>query len=226
MKKIIFTLIMAFTAVMTWAQDYSGLTVSYKDGNETKEQTFNLDSVLSYGYNPVDQTIFVQPDIGATLGIPFKNLISFAFPPIVPDSAGVSDYLVVNANGQKAAFLLADGFEMTWKGGVLAIKDKNQSQSIGLKNGISFTVEKLSFGYTNPRISSTPGTGSWYLVTKTISSGSTYSHDSNYYCNHLISNNERWLYIGQDGKLGHSVNISAIGKLYMSDTVIDIFWEY
>jgi hypothetical protein len=167
-----------------WAQS-SRLTISYKDGNTTKEQTFNLDSVSSYGYNLIDQTVFVQPFIGAKFGIPYSDFIAFIYPSIMTDSAGVSGYLVVNVDGQKAAFLLEPGFEMTWKGGVLAIKDKKQSQSIGLKNGISFTVEKLSFGYTNPNISSTPGTGTWYLVMDNY-----FSIADNIQCRCIISQRE------------------------------------
>jgi hypothetical protein len=109
MKKILFTLIMAFTASMMWAQNF-GLTIVYKDGNEIKEQTFNLDLVSSYGYDLDDRTVFVQLNIGARFAIPYQDLISFVFPPIVPDDAGVSDYLVVDVDGQKAAFLLEDDF--------------------------------------------------------------------------------------------------------------------
>jgi hypothetical protein len=173
---------MAVVASALWAQS-SGLTVSYKDGSATKEQTFNLDSVSSYGYDLGSKTVFVHPFIGVQLSIPYQNLITFSFPSIVVDSTGTtSDYLVVNVDGQKAAFLLEDGFGMTWNGGVLAIKDKKQSQSIGIKSGISFTIEKLSFGYTNPNIRSAPGSGGWYLVVEINNGIANYSFKETRQC--------------------------------------------
>jgi hypothetical protein len=80
---------MAVVASALWAQS-SGLTISYKDGSVTKEETFNLDSVSSYGYSPSNKTVFVQPFIGVQLSIPYQNLITFSFPPIVVD--GVNKY--------------------------------------------------------------------------------------------------------------------------------------
>jgi hypothetical protein len=221
-KKIIFTLMIAVMASALWAQNF-GLTISYKDGNVPKEQTFNLDSVLSYGYNLDDQTVFVQPDIGARLAIPYQNLISFGFPPIVPDSVGVSDYLVVNVDGQKAAFLLEEGFEMTWRGGVLAIKDKKQSQSIGLKNGIFFTVEKLSFGYTNPKISSTPGTGSWYVVVELFNGLYQYSYSDKCYVSYNPvgpTGNPDLTFLSDKTPVAVQMNDAKNGRIYISSSIV------
>jgi hypothetical protein len=231
MKKtslLLMILALAVTSVCGQTPGPFGIRVVYTDNGETTERTFRSDSISAWGYD--NGNVFVQPEANQpTLSFPMQNLIRFEYPPIVPDSTsgGSADYLVVNVNGQKAAFLLADGFEMTWRSGVLSIKDKNQSQSIGLRTGITFTVEKLSFGYTNPGISSTPGSGSFYLVTESYSYSGVFQKDSfagTVGCIYVLAPDPILRFVLPNNAISVGIGVAKLLNMYMSDTVVGFLW--
>jgi hypothetical protein len=228
MKKINLLLILALMATGMWGQISGpfGIRVVYIDidNGETTEQTYRSDSVSAWGYE--NGNVFVQPAANRpTFSFPMQNLIRFEYPPIVPDgtNGGSADYLVVHVNGQKAAFLLADGFEMNWRSGVLSIKDRNQSQSIGLKAGITFTVEKLSFGYINPGISSTPGQGPFYLVTELFNGLYQYSYSDKCYMSYDSANltgQPALIFLSDKTPVVSTIDDIKAGKIYINNAII------
>jgi hypothetical protein len=228
MKKIFLLSAMVLVATILWGQGQQkqGLKIIYRAEGVQTEQTFALDSVIDWGYDKNSDKVFVNSS-GSTpsISIPTGELVQFEYPEIYPD-AETADYFVVNVDGQKAAFRLGESFEFTWSGGVLDIKDKSHSQKIGLKKGITFTIESLSFGFGNPNISPTPGSGSFYLVTEYAEV--IFSFDDNSHCIYEINSfGNPCLSVSTTGatlSLDTDNIKNTTRKLYISDKVIGKLW--
>jgi hypothetical protein len=82
MKKTVYTLIiLLFASSLLAQQKVDGLKITYND-NGIQTQTFQLDSILDWGYDLSTQKVFVNPVKGDKLIIAPSNFFQFEFPKI------------------------------------------------------------------------------------------------------------------------------------------------